>query len=196
MDPNEQIIKEQIENAPQGVKDFLVDDSWRKDVADIAQKNGLSSEKATALENEVLFVLLAMELKTDLPKNIADSVGLSKDSVILVTNELNTRVFEGIEQWLPTEDEDNFTPDKTPVLDQAELKGATDVLNTHNLPAENFSKNLSGQETQTTFEEKINPFVGTPGEKNNWEQRKQQVADKIVSSSNYGKADPYREPIK
>jgi hypothetical protein len=184
MDQNEQIIKEQIENAPPEIRKFLADDIWRTTVADIAQKNNLSDEQAVSLENEVLFVLLAMELKTDLQKNISRGVGLSKEIANSITEELNSRVFGEITEWLPTEFEEDVVPNKPQTLDQAELVGATDVLPAHNLPYD------------ATVEEKINPLVGTPGEKISWEQRKQQVADKIVSDNKYGENDPYREPIQ
>ncbi len=148
-----------------------------------------------SLENEILFVLLAMELRTDLQKNITNSVGPSKEIANSIANELNLRVFGGITEWLPTEFEEGPVPNKPQTLDQAELVGATDVLTTPNLPNDATVEETPSYKT-TALDEKINPLIGTPGEKVNWEQRKQQVANKIVSGSNYGENDPYREPIK
>ena len=68
---NEEIdLKKYIKNAPREIVDFLKEGVWSLVVQEIAKKNNFINERTIVLQNETLFVLLGMELKTSFTKNL------------------------------------------------------------------------------------------------------------------------------
>jgi hypothetical protein len=197
MDNSDQIIKEQIKNAPPEIKQLLKNDSWRVAIPNITQKANFSPEQVTSFENEVLFVLLGMDYKDNFEKNIQASVLITPSTAHAISEEVNQKIFNGVVEFLPQSGADAVGRINSLMGSPTGLKGASNELLSPNLPtspAQNFSGSLGGQ--ATALEEKIMPHIGTPGEKIAWEQRKQQVGDKIVVQSGYQNNDPYREPLQ
>ena len=102
----DKILQEQIKNAPAEIKNLLAKRDWSVVVNQIAQKNNLFPEQVVALENEVLFVMLSMELSKDLARNVEDSLGIEEGVSQEITREVKEKIFKEVEAFLPTESEE------------------------------------------------------------------------------------------
>lgn len=178
----EQLIKEGIANAPKEVQEYLANSGWNTITDDIATQNNLSLEQKVELENEVLFVLIGFDIKTNLTKNIIENVGLPSLTAGGIALEIEQKVFTPINQFLPTSIETEATPDRLTSSPTQIQPPTTEVP----LPIK----------PQTTLEEKIAPLIGTPGEKIDWEERKLALEKSKIITDSYSGKDPYREPIQ
>ena len=116
---SEKIIQKQIQSAPKEIKNLLAGDTWSQVVNEMAQKNNFSDEQKTALENEVVFVLLGMELASDLRQNIQSSLLIAEVLAQQISSEISDKVLKSVEHLLPKEIEEdsevtNQEPQKQP----------------------------------------------------------------------------------
>ncbi len=106
------VLEQQINNAPEQIKKFLTEEKWVSVVGDIVKKDSLSAEQKTSLENEVLFVLIGLDLFSNLEKNIAESLSLEPILAKAIVVELEERIFKDIKSFLPTEAETSTQTEK------------------------------------------------------------------------------------
>jgi len=170
MDTN-QIIKEQVELAPEEIKQILKSGSWSQTVNQISLTNNLSLEQKTALENEVLFVLLGMSLSTKLTENIQNSLSVNEMLAEKISSEIKTKIISSVNSLLPTEEESD---EKLPEIPPEDLP----AIIPGNLPTDNnvprFEKNYESGITnkESAEHDKPKPQGYPQGQ------------------------DPYREPIE
>ncbi|MDO8589881.1 MAG: hypothetical protein Q7R69_01240 [bacterium] len=103
----DKILQEQIKNAPTEIKNLLTKGDWSIVVSQISRKNNFSHEQTVALENEVLFVLLSMELSKDLVRNMQDVLEVQESVSQEIAREVNEKIFKEVEPFLPTSSEDS-----------------------------------------------------------------------------------------
>ena len=187
----EHIIKNQIEILPPELKAFFIEGSWLEKTRAIANKLGLSPDHSAHLEDELLVVIIGLDLKKNLVANLQEDLGISAELAEKVFTELDTTIFSTIDAYLPTEEES-----ETPL----ELEQPHDLIEPHKLPTsivgfpEEKALIPDSAQAVTALEQKLNPVLTNSTDVKAWEQRKEGVADKIVSESKYG-SDPYREPL-
>ncbi len=98
-----QILKKQLEILPAELRDLIVQGTWSTIVAEIAQKNNFSKDKALSFENETLFVLLGVELLSDYQKNLERELFIPELLAKTITDEMYTRIFNQVKVFLPSE---------------------------------------------------------------------------------------------
>ncbi len=110
MDQTDQILKQQVANAPKQIRSYLREDLWTKVVSEIGLKNNLTPEQKTNLENEVLFVLISLEFKGDFQKNIQENVKIPELLARDIAKEVYEKIFKQVESFLPTGVDENELP--------------------------------------------------------------------------------------
>lgn len=182
MDTN-QIIREQLKNSPAEIQDYIKNSPWPAITEDIGEQQSFSEAQTERLKNEVLFVLLGLDLAQNLPQNMENTLGLSRERALALSGEINTLIFTRVRDFLPTEIEGSTLPDRF-IQTQTTLK-----------PAENSAP--ANLPTGEVAEERIIGSLGSPGEKLAWEQRKQIAANALpkAEEKRYNGVDPYREPL-
>jgi hypothetical protein len=86
------IIKEQIQSAPEEIKKLVAGNIWNNGISIVSKKNNLSQEQIASLEKEVLFVILGMELYSDFAKNIQRELAISE----ILANDINIELFDSV----------------------------------------------------------------------------------------------------
>jgi hypothetical protein len=168
------ILERQITKLPPELKDFLSRGEWLTFVRIAGEKNSLSSEQITKFENEVLFVIVGMELESDLEKNIETNLGVNPQAALSLATEIKEQVLKSITNMLPTE------------VESLELEAPHDMLIPANLP------------TKTTLEQKLGSLTKNPDspiKDPQWEERKKALGESTVATDYKGN-DPYREPLQ
>lgn len=184
-----QILKQQIESAPEEIRTFLVQKKWTTPVNEISNKYGFLPEQKTALENEVIFVLLGLDTSSNFQRNFQTEAGVSELVSRIINTEIQNRIFKQFSQYLPTEEDDSTdTADSISVPEQVtEIEIAPNILPMVE-PGE--------VAHDTTPEEKA--FMNTPTvqasvpETKN-EERLETPRPNIVGVPQYTGEDPYRE---
>jgi len=100
---SEKILQEQIAKAPKEIRDILTSGVWSQTINQIAQTSNFSDEQKTALENEVLFVLLGMELLSDLQNNIQSSLAITPEITQSTVQKIKAEILNDVEEFLPEE---------------------------------------------------------------------------------------------
>ncbi|TAL48825.1 hypothetical protein EPN83_03485 [Patescibacteria group bacterium] len=111
MDETRETLGEQIKTAPKEIRNFLSQNRWSLVISEIAKKNNFSSDQSTALENEVLFVLIGLEFFGDFKTNIQRELSIPELFARDIDAEVQERIFKEVKGWLPKEKEpDNLQP--------------------------------------------------------------------------------------
>jgi hypothetical protein len=121
-------LEEQIREAPKEIRNFLAQKEWRDAVQKIIQKNNFSSDQQTALENEIIFVILDLEPREGFKENIINSVGIQEIMAREIELEVNQNIFnkinrpttpenKKIEPVIETPDLPSFPPAKSTALE-------------------------------------------------------------------------------
>jgi hypothetical protein len=101
----EEILKQQIESAPQEIKEFLANKGWVPALDSIATNSGLTAEQKSAVENEIIFVLVGMDLESNLKTNL-QNIGLSDTMAKFVFAQIDTKIMDKFKRDLPTSTEE------------------------------------------------------------------------------------------
>lgn len=173
-----EILKKQIEILPAELRDLIVQGTWSTIVAEIAQKNNFSKDKALSFENETLFVLLGVELLSDYQKNLERGLFIPELLAKTIADEMYTRIFNQVKVFLPVELEPENQNPSTQItanpdeklLPEAEhllgnLPGSTPVVTP--IPQKNEEKKwwkeeTMSAETATQVPQKLTPTPQTP----------------------------------
>jgi hypothetical protein len=201
MDQNE-IIKEQVVNAPEEIKNILRTRSWIVVTDGIAAKNNFSPEQRASFENEVLFILLGMELVKDLSFNIKTNVGLTEDHAKQLSTELYEKIYKNVEKLLPTETEsESITKPESKEEAMRRLSDRMRGVMNGEAPKGVVHENLPMVEPGEVVHDV--PHVETAPEPKPEAPPKIEVAEKAPtapdkpSTPSYSPGkDPYREPIE
>jgi len=178
----DKIIQEQIKNAPQEIKKILTDKSWLLVVNQISQTNNFSEEQRVALENEILFVLLGMELMSDFKRNIEENLSLQEQASQNISDEIYEKIFKDVEEFLPTEIEGEKSRTQEDIASQIPTETLPEI------PPEDLPVVAPG-ETAHDVERKPTTDDQRPAVKS--EPLKSQTLTYYPSGQ-----DPYREPLE
>ena len=182
------ILKQQIAAAPNEIKQFLAVEGYKLTTEEIATKNNLSSEQKTALENEVIFVFVGMELENDLEKNLTDALGIQPPLAQDIEKELSEKLFDLFRDLLPTQEE--------PVTTSSNLELSPDLLpeilpgqTAHNVPHVEFAP------TAKPIASTPAPVASAPSAPITHNENGRPNLEFPQSGYQRGK-DPYREPLE
>ncbi len=100
-----QILQDQLRSVPKEIRAFLARDEWSNIVQKISQRNNFSAEQKTALENEVIFVLVGMDSRENFKENIRNTTGIQEFLAREIEYEIDENIFKKVESFLSTETE-------------------------------------------------------------------------------------------
>ena len=178
------VIKEQFEKSAPEIKKLLAENTWTEIVSQISDQYSLGPEQTTALENELLFVLLNMEPTADLAKNIQNSLQISPELGGKIFQEAYERLIKRMEQFLPAEIEGEEEPPlnvPAPPSEEVTLKNIPEVKEEKEIIAPNM----------TVLHDPIVEAAQAP-------EPPKEEEEKLLpqpKSSYSGGQDPYREPL-
>lgn len=212
---SEKIIQEQITKAPKEIRDVLAGDGWSQTINQIAQTNTFSDEQKTALENEVLFVLLGMELLSGLQSNIQSSLAITPEIAQSIVQKVKTEILNAIEEFLPKELEDEtedttvpeepslaleIPPEDLPaVISDVVKQPTTNNVQPTTKPALKIPENLPTDSNVPSFGVPTTDNIQPTTEKKELGQLGSETStiSKASVSLHYPQGqDPYREPIE
>lgn len=179
------IIKDQIVDASEGMKDFMEEDSWPGIIEQLSDRTNLSDEQKTTLENEVLFVLLGMSLLKNLQSNIQRELSVDTITANNLYVELNDRIFKVVEKWLPTQEEpaeQTITIENAQEIHPTTVPGETVHEVPHTEPTTNPSTLLGASNLKPTTNNEQPTTIPEP--------------QKPAGPQYKGSLDPYREPLQ
>jgi hypothetical protein len=118
-------IKERIKILPDQLKNFVLDENWRRDAEKMAKQFNLGDEKYASLENEIFFVLLGFEPKADFAENIKRELGLDQNTAGWIAEDVEKEIFSKVsneidEMWKEGSVENPIEPEKPPEPKQPE----------------------------------------------------------------------------
>lgn len=131
MDENQQILKSQFEKLPKTLRDFVSKGNWSASVLGIAKKINLTQEKYASFENEVLFVLIGLQPKTDFVENIKNELEIDSNMAGWIAEDVEKNIFGKVaneidEMWQAIEqngeeDEENVQEETNENLEKDEV---------------------------------------------------------------------------
>ena len=187
-------INEQLAIAPKEIKEFLVNSSWRESVKKIASEYNLKPEQTADLENEVIFVLLALEIRSHFKKNVIENVGVDAITAENIWIEVDNTIFRKIGYVLPTEIEGEENIVNSPIQTK-NPKTLDNLIEDAKGNADNIPPILPREKPVSTKPaERPQPAVSDA----DFEARQNALkAGEFVMKTAYGnKPDPYREPLQ
>lgn len=92
----ETIIKERIETLPEKLKDFVLSEEWRKEAREIGKKFNFDEKKYTSFENEIFFILIALESPDSFTENIKTEVGVDANVTNWIVEDVEKNIFSKI----------------------------------------------------------------------------------------------------
>lgn len=93
-------LKQRLDILPDDLRDFVLDENWKKSVKNISEEFGLNEEEHASLEDEVLFVLIALEPKSDFKNNIKNELQLDENTANWITEDVDSYIFSSIAKIL------------------------------------------------------------------------------------------------
>lgn len=99
------VLRNQLNAAPPEIKEILKSDLVSTVVNDLVQRYHFSEEQKRSLGDEVMFVLLAMALRTDFARQIRIEMRLDQSLATTIDLEIARRIFNPVIALLPTRKE-------------------------------------------------------------------------------------------
>jgi hypothetical protein len=93
---NKNIIKERLEQLPEPLRIFVVEENWRGEAEKIGKQFNLDEKNYASLEDEIFFVLLCFEPKTNFVENIKIELELDQSIAEEISEEINKKIFSNI----------------------------------------------------------------------------------------------------
>jgi len=100
MDNTSKLIQDQFNTLPADVQAALTATPWRDRVKDIATRNNLTDEQASALETETLLILYGFEPEDAFVQNIVAAVGIGEETAEGIARLVEAEIVDDIEQKL------------------------------------------------------------------------------------------------
>ena len=145
MENETEIVKKYVQNLSEGMKDYLITDTWTQKLSSIIQSYKILEPQASAIKTEVFLILIGIEnysdLKTNIQKNVA---GIGYENMMNMVSVIERNIFSEIK----------------PLLEEIEK--------TNNEAQESEDKNLSKDEVLNDIENPVpaKPTVQNPAGKN------------------------------
>lgn len=96
MEEYQQILRSQFSKLPQTMRDFISKGNWSGLLSNIARQFNLTEEKYTAIENEVLLVLIGLEPKEDFVENITRELGVDVNTAKWIEEDVERDIFSKV----------------------------------------------------------------------------------------------------
>lgn len=176
------LLKERIESAPEQIREYIRGNQWTSVVKEVCQKNNLSQDQLSSLENEVLFILLGFDVQKNFTKNVEQNLKIPSVLANDISREFQNRVFSQFKNLLPVEIEGEG---ENILIKQAEMLIEDEAGNKDNVsPAPVKSANPTpGISFQNTIASRV-PDAVAP------------TTENVIIKKQYPGQDPYREPPK
>lgn len=217
MDEQKEIIKDQLDQIPSELKQFLLTNKWVADLSLISSGLSINNDQKIQLENEVFLVLIGLEPKADFVSNIVKELKLSQDVAQKISDEVNRLIFSIVDKHLnnywvevnknsPHPDVKNYDSFEKAILHQAQAmrEAGSGLGNPTGVKAEVVPKPAISNPNLTIADiQKSASTVPTnlPGAINTNQKPISTKIDTKIDSQNIGKSytsgsDPYRESIE
>lgn len=203
-------IKERLRILPDDLKDFVLEDSWRKDAEKIGSEFGLDTESYTSLENEIFLTLIFFEPRISFNENIQKELGIDSVTAGWITEDVEKYIFNKVSNIL---DEIDQLLTKSEIVKKEGSKPPNNIGSSFEQiilnqaiamqPARDASPDSAnmaggpaieiGDQTQTHSQVPENlPIEDVVSET----PQEPTESDSEVRGSSYSNQDPYREPIE
>lgn len=213
--------KEAYQKLSSELQGFVTSNESMENISAIAQKHHLDSGQEDFFDSEIYHTMLGLQSLEEVAINLRGNLNLPETQMMSLITDLKIKIFNKLEEiekghGNSTQIHNEMMAPRA-ILDENELEAPKDVYIPTNLPTEEpdihnedvpivpvpqpHENQVAEPAPQipmrqiTNLEEKIATLTGSPSEKLAWEQRKEKMADKIMTDSKYGSADPYREPL-
>jgi len=94
----EKIIEEYISKSPEAIREFMVNGDWKNNTNIIADRFKFTEENKNDLINEIIFVLIGMEPKSDFVENITRELEIDSNMAGWVAEDVNKNIFSQVEK--------------------------------------------------------------------------------------------------
>jgi len=188
----EKIIEEYISRAPKQIKNIVAFGEWRNRMNDFAQKFSLEKTKTNSLRNEIIFILIGMEPKSDFVENIKRELEIDSNMAGWIAEDVNKNIFSQVEKeidqmWASGSADGEGEPEQSEIKSTNKIGQSFEeiILNQAKAmqPAKPADSRIMNYESGS-MNGKVEPPNNLPIEKD--EQR--------VIHNYIGDKDPYREP--
>lgn len=174
------VITTQLDKIPQGIKGLIKNGDIRGNIEQFASVRGLSTEVARAVENEVMLVLLGLQDRENLFKNIKENVDIKDEDAQSLLTKIN--------QVLLSPLEDSFAQMKKQQQAEEALTGDEDEEYLQTLNRDDVLAEIENPRPGNVRMEKMGPSDERPVTET---LPKEDLEERGYS----GGADPYREQI-
>ena len=96
MDDTIKTLQGNFEVLPPDVQNVIVDQLTRDKIISIGTRYNLTPDQKFALENEIFFVLLGVEVLSRFRANVVNQVGISYDQTIKISFDVNKEIFDPV----------------------------------------------------------------------------------------------------
>lgn len=93
---NTKIIKETFDSMPQGLKDFIMSDSYEETLNAIGAKYQLNAEQINALQQETTIVVMGLIDFEDFESELAKELNIDAKKISEIVKEVNEKIFSKI----------------------------------------------------------------------------------------------------
>ena len=170
-------IKERLNILSSELKTFVLNENWRKDAESVGKKYNLSDEKYASLENEIFFVLLCFEPKSDFVENIKRELEIDSNMAGWIAEDVNKNIFSQVEKeidqmWASGSADGEGEPE------QSEIKSTNNI-------GQSFEEIILNQARAMQPAREAGAPENLPTE-----------TERKVIHNYIGESDPYREPTE
>jgi len=96
MDDYKEIIKKRLQEIPEVLRSFILDEKWRTDAERIGRQFKFDENKYASFENEIFLVLIALEPRNDFEENIKKELGIDSNMAGWITEDVNKSIFDKV----------------------------------------------------------------------------------------------------
>ena len=170
------ILKEHVQQAPVEIKEFL--SSEFSTILDfIVSNQHLITEQAASLENEIVFVLVGLDLKSNFQKNIESELSISPVVAEIISADVFGKIFSPFQSFFPNQEASKLV--ETPLKE------------THEIPPINLSSQLEIEPPKPEL------LISVPSYTQTTTPTHEENLPAIIEPKKFGYGggvDPYREP--
>jgi hypothetical protein len=190
-------IKERLNILSPKLRTFILDEKWRSEAEKIGKQFNFDEEKYAAFENEIFFVLLGFEPKSNFAENIKNELQIDSNMAGWVTEDVEKNIFSKVANeieitWQNTNLETDENLEPSAKTGETENKGGkSEESQMENNIGQSFEQIILNQAkamqpARTPGDEPARPPQNLPTNK----PRPEIVHDYTTGS------DPYREPLE
>ncbi len=174
------MLLERLQSLPQELQEVITSEEYEGKIAEISKAQLLTADQVSLLSNEIALVLFAFESYADLAQNIANSLKISKEKAVYLTEKTERVIvtphvkalLDGIYASRPVEQASNLQ------LSRQQPAGA------NNTPVVGYAEL---QERRAGVKPDVPPSLDT--------SKIPTYQKPLTSIPRYGEDDPYHEPI-